>query len=468
VAATGYREKGYEQAFARVGEAWQAGDRVATVAPASCALALERCDYFSLGIDYEEFVYRSDDGQLVDRWLGLPLVRTAGDLAQLLDEEGRLWLVVDEGRLRRRFEPEFAQLAWARMELVAKTDGVFAFRSRLEDPPGVTGRVNARVGQVELVAYSLPGQGVSPLPKMPGTGAGAADWSPPGAADWSPPGAADWSQAAPDLSRREVWGEVVARPGQALPLVLYWQAGAYGGREAVVFVHLVDRGGTRHAQDDGPPLGGVQPMAHWVPGEVLPDRRVLALPPDLPPGRYQILVGMYDAETGDRLPARAEEPGRVNGDAVVVDYVQVLGPQEAVPPTPQVAVDTVFAGAGDAIRLVGYDLDVDEVAASEVLQLALYWQAEKPVGDIYSYFVHLLDADDEIRSQRDGVPLEGYYPTTLWDPGEVVVDRFRMRVEPETPPGQYRLAVGLYILDPPRRLETPEGDRLVIAEVAVR
>jgi hypothetical protein len=436
VAAAGYREKGYEEAFARVSEAWQVGDRVATVAPASCALLLDRCDYFALGIDYEEFVYRSEDGQLVDRWLSSPLVRTAEELSRLLDQEWRLWLVVDEGRLRRRFEPEFARLAWARMELVAKRDGVFVFRSRAEDPPGVSGRLNAQVGPVELVGYSLPGQGAD--------------------------------HAAPDLPGRTGWGEVVAQPGQALPLVLDWQALSYGSREAVVFVHLVDWDDTRHAQDDGPPLGGLQPMTHWVPGEVLPDRHVLALPPDLPPGRYQILVGMYDAETGDRLPARAEEPGRVRGDAVILDYVRVLDPEEAALPTPQVAVDTVFAGAGDEIRLIGYDLVADKVAAGKGLQLTLYWQAEKPVGDVYSYFVHLLDAEGEIRSQRDGVPLEGYYPTTLWDPGELVADGISMRVEPDTLPGTYRLAVGLYILDPPRRLETPEGDRLVIAEVAVR
>ena len=41
------------------------------------------------GLDYEEFVYRAEDGTWRDRWLGLPLLRSAEELAALLDGGAR-------------------------------------------------------------------------------------------------------------------------------------------------------------------------------------------------------------------------------------------------------------------------------------------------------------------------------------------------------------------------------------------
>ncbi|HSJ59300.1 MAG TPA: hypothetical protein VLC95_19095 [Anaerolineae bacterium] len=436
VLAAGTREKGFVTAMAYVSKARQAGDRVATVAPATCHLYLGQCDYFALGIDYEEFVYRDEDGRMVDRWLGSPLIRDAGELNEVLDGDGRLWLVVDEGRLRRRFDPAFAQAVWQRMEIVQRSDDVLVFRSMDEEMPAVVHSTEARLEPgVALVGYALP--------------------------------AHDRATAANGEMVDEAWGELVALRGERVPLVLYWQANQPQPRyQATVFVHLLDASGKRYAQDDGPPLGGVQPMTHWVPGEVLPDRRVLELPQDLAPGRYLLVAGLYDPDTGNRS-AHSEEYRRVRDRAVVLDYVRILEEPGAIPTGPQVALDVVFEGEGDVIRLLGYDLHSPTAHAGQGLELVLYWQAVEPVSVGYSTFVHVLDAAGEIQSQDDGEPLGGFYPTTFWDPGEIVVDRRVVAIEPGVRPGSYRLAVGLYILSPARRLQTPEGDRLVISEVQV-
>ncbi len=89
---------------------------------------------------------------------------------------------------------------------------------------------------------------------------------------------------------------------QRLDLPLFWQATARPARDYTLFAHLVDAGGAVVAQADRPPLGGFFPTSHWRPGLLLEDRIVLELPPDLPPGRYGLLVGLYDPVTLQRLP----------------------------------------------------------------------------------------------------------------------------------------------------------------------
>jgi len=52
------------------------------------------------------------------------------------------------------------------------------------------------------------------------------------------------------------------------------------------------------------------------------DQYDLRIPPDTPPGPYQIEVGMYLAETGERLPVLAEDR-RVQGDRIWLARVRV-------------------------------------------------------------------------------------------------------------------------------------------------
>ena len=95
-------------------------------------------------------------------------------------------------------------------------------------------------------------------------------------------------------------------------LVLAWQALAEMEANYTVFVHLLDAGGeTLINADHRPP----RPTSEWRPGQVIPDRLTLTLPPELPTGDYQIEVGLYDA--GDPLmPRLSLEDG--SGDRVVL------------------------------------------------------------------------------------------------------------------------------------------------------
>jgi uncharacterized membrane protein len=105
--------------------------------------------------------------------------------------------------------------------------------------------------------------------------------------------------------------------GGALKLVLYWRAVAGTRTAYAVFVHLVGTSERPLAQRDGPPGGGALPTTGWLPGEYLTDEWVVPLPPELAPGEYRLVVGMYDPRTGARAPVSGPDGAQPNDRAVL-------------------------------------------------------------------------------------------------------------------------------------------------------
>ncbi len=91
------------------------------------------------------------------------------------------------------------------------------------------------------------------------------------------------------------------RPGEDLTVELQWRALEPFRQNYTVFVHLLDASNRVVAQRDSQPAGGRQPTIRWQPGQVLDDSYVLPIPTNLPPGRYQLELGMYLQSTGERL-----------------------------------------------------------------------------------------------------------------------------------------------------------------------
>jgi mannosyltransferase len=93
------------------------------------------------------------------------------------------------------------------------------------------------------------------------------------------------------------------KPGDILQLTLFWQTAAQVDARYKVFVHLyADPSQPPVAQVDGEPGGGLAPTNTWAVGAVVPDNHGVLIPTDLPAGRYQLMIGLYDLFTGDRLP----------------------------------------------------------------------------------------------------------------------------------------------------------------------
>jgi hypothetical protein len=139
-------------------------------------------------------------------------------------------------------------------------------------------------------------------------------------------------------------------------------------------------------------------------------------------------------------------------DGLLLGPVEVVRGLDSAPPSPQVLHAANF---GNKVRLIGYDLDGQDQPGGG-LQLTLFWEGLAPVAEDYTVFVHLAGDDGTIWGQQDSQPVTGFYPTSLWTPGEYVRNQVKLPILEETPTGEYDLKVGLY--------RSATGERLPILD----
>lgn len=234
--------------------------------------------------------------------------------------------------------------------------------------------------------------------------------------------------------------------GDDLRVALYWQPLGPLPESYTAFVHLVDATGRRWAQHDSPPVNGSFPTDRWRPGQVIRDEHTLVLPAFTPPVGYRLEVGLYEPGSLRRL-------GEAGRDRVEIPGLKVergdAAPNEA---SLKEVPNRVEADFGGQLALLGHALSGPRRGGEA--ELTLYWRALSTVPADYTVFVHLLDSGGQIRAQGDSPPAGGIYPTSAWQPGEVVRDPRPLRLPANLPPGEYRLVVGLYDPATGRRLET--------------
>ena len=103
-----------------------------------------------------------------------------------------------------------------------------------------------------------------------------------------------------------------ARPGDDVDLTFYWNATTTPEDNYSLFVHLVPEDEyTVLAQADGSPAVPERLTLSWNdPSETLISPPfTLTIPPDLAPGDYRVIIGLYNFSTGVRLPVADSDLG---------------------------------------------------------------------------------------------------------------------------------------------------------------
>lgn len=243
-------------------------------------------------------------------------------------------------------------------------------------------------------------------------------------------------------------------PGDSMPLTLYWSADKEVLEDYWVFVQLLDKDGKLVAQADGLPNNGFTPPLLWMPNEIIADRRVLQIPATISPGQYRLIVGLYRFRDLSRLPV-SNRQGALDDDFVVLSQIKI--PADT-PFTPGQRLQYLF---GNAIELRGATISAQDAGGKisaratngeplrlnttlpHNLNLTLEWHALSQPEKAYTTFLHLVDANGNVVRQQDNPPVNGNYPTTLWEKSERVIDTYQLNLE-ALAPGEYTLRLGVY------------------------
>jgi hypothetical protein len=261
------------------------------------------------------------------------------------------------------------------------------------------------------------------------------------------------------------------RAGGRLHATLYWEARQASLPDWVFRLRLLDDSGRIWQEALVRPAGDAYPTDRWLEGDRYKGQFWLRLPREAPSGQYRLEMvpeappGALPRQTG--LLAALRRWLNAGQDTVQLGSVDV----QALPTGPSASLATdvplpdnlqishpMLATLGNRIRFLGYDMDTDTVRAGEEVRFNLYWQALGPTQVGYSVFTHLLGSSNQILGQKDGPPLDGFYPTTKWQLGEVITDPYAFIVDPSAPPGEYPLELGLYRLETGVRLPVMDAE----------
>jgi len=223
----------------------------------------------------------------------------------LLDANQQRW-----GGYDRRPRDGYSTLLWVPGEIITDTFGVPI------DPAAPNGIYTLDVG-----LYQITPQGAASLPiinneqksiRLGPIKVGGAPTYPPifppesGGTEGGSPESGGTERGKISLNQSfadsiTLLGYDLKQNNTTLQLTLYWQATNRPNADYTTFVHLRDAMNHNAAQQDGPPGQGRYPTSLWDKGDIVAQPVTLSLN-NITPGRYHLVIGLYDSVTGNRLP----------------------------------------------------------------------------------------------------------------------------------------------------------------------
>jgi hypothetical protein len=232
-------------------------------------------------------------------------------------------------------------------------------------------------------------------------------------------------------------------------LTLYWQALQLPAARHDVLLKLINASYKVWGQQSGPLPSRVLPLEWLKPGQIVKDRRTVELLSATPPGPYYVEVHVYSPSAGSWLEPEGE-------------CDSLLGPVQVSRREPPALEDldmehSIGAVLGERVRLLGYNIE-SGFRSGDNIHLTLFWQCLQKMGQDYVVFTHLVDEKQSIWGQKDNPPVDGFYPTSRWEAGEIVRDQYDILISPQALPGEYQIEVGMYLTETGERLKAVRGD----------
>ena len=232
-------------------------------------------------------------------------------------------------------------------------------------------------------------------------------------------------------------------PGQ-VGLTLYWQALWPPATHHDVLLKLISASYKVWGQQSEPLPGPFLPLEWWKQGQIVKDKRVVEFLSATPPGSYYVEVRVYSPFAERWLELEGECDLRLGP-------LQV--PRQEPPAIEDLAMDhPVGAVLGEHVRLLGYNIE-SSFRPGDNIHLTFFWQCLEGMDQDYTVFTHLIDKKRNIWEQKDNPPVDGLYPTSRWEAGEIARDQYDILISPEAPSGEYQIEVGMYLAETGERLE---------------
>jgi hypothetical protein len=213
-----------------------------------------------------------------------------------------------------------------------------------------------------------------------------------------------------------------AEAGDAIWLTLYWQIEAELEEAPEFALSVFGRDMVEVGKYHSYHGRGMYPANLWKPGEIIVDRFAVQLDdeievPTLGRVRIRVVHGDQDVEAGE--------------------IKIVPGSWPRMKPTE-------MAQIGETIILTSAEVYPAQSKAGDTVQLATQWHVLREPNADLTTLVHLGQPDQPPLATGDRPPLNGDYPTRVWEAGEVIDDSYTLLLPADLAAGRYPLWIGMY------------------------
>ncbi len=210
-------------------------------------------------------------------------------------------------------------------------------------------------------------------------------------------------------------------PGDLLAVTLYWAGQKPTATPHAIYLHVLGESERIVAQRNAFPGRGLFSSTELMAGMTWLEHYQIRLPSlAYTPDQLSLAVGVYTIASGQRLSGVAHF-GEI-----------VLQPRPATP---------LAVRFGEAMHLVGYQLNKLAVSPGRTVSLTLDWQSSAPLPEDYTVSVQLINAQGQKAAQLDSAPA---IPTTKWSIGQPIAEAYQLPIDGNAPSGLYDLRLVVY------------------------
>lgn len=203
-------------------------------------------------------------------------------------------------------------------------------------------------------------------------------------------------------------------------------------------------------------------MAKWKKGEYVTDHAWLRVDTGAPSGTYDLTIGFYNSDDGDKRSLVAGKGLPIDVDkSVYLSEWKVHNadrpekPQVAhykklpvalksyVHPLPIVEAQPLNVIFGDAVRVFAVDGDGQKVHRGDKVVFRYHFEVLHAPPKFCDLFVHFVGQEKRFLNDSH-IPVKGSYPTKLWQAGDIIEDEHQWTVPMDWPLGKISVYIGIW------------------------
>ncbi len=235
--------------------------------------------------------------------------------------------------------------------------------------------------------------------------------------------------------------------GDPVEVSLVWRALDETPNNYTLSIHLLDGDKFPRAWAMSHPGRGNFPTSIWQPGDIFRERYTLYwadTPWEQLPSLATLKVALFcpGGETVQETYLEATDAhGATLGDAVYFGRIKVTA---AASPAEEEPLSTTGYTFDDVLALDRILLTPESPSPGQQVSMEMQWRALRQPPADYTVFAHVVDAQGQQVGGNDQPLTDGYYPSGLWEPGEVITHVQRLSVPYSASDGLHEIYVGVY------------------------